>query len=280
MPLHTIPSHVMSCHVIWCDVMRFPFLGIAYHNLGVEEEFLKHYDACLEWYEKAYQLAIQYVGENQPITNTFAQSLKAAQKVKLYGVMIWNGISYHFTSNFMLACFVTYIMSSMQSVLYLIYSKSNYIVSLHALCTHHSNRLFTRPPHYLNLAPLPLVFPRMPQPFVLQLQSTNSTDQHQHVVFPLFIRRIHIYNQLKHPPTRCQSIPMGSETREDPVLDRIHHFIHTMQNDQSMHRRNNANHQHKRSVRGRIICILFPSAVSCSWINRPEADSIKTQERS
>ena len=60
---------------------KIVILGIAYHNLGVEEEFLKHYDACLEWYEKAYQLAIQHVGENQPITNTFAQSLSAAQKV-------------------------------------------------------------------------------------------------------------------------------------------------------------------------------------------------------
>jgi hypothetical protein len=48
----------MSRHVI----------GIAYHNLGVEEEFLKHFDRCLQWYQKALQLARDHLGPDEDIT--------------------------------------------------------------------------------------------------------------------------------------------------------------------------------------------------------------------
>ena len=64
---------------------KIVILGIAYHNLGVEEEFLKHYDACLEWYSKALKLAQQHIGESEEITKTFKESYSQAKKVRTRG---------------------------------------------------------------------------------------------------------------------------------------------------------------------------------------------------
>mmetsp|Transcript_13026 Transcript_13026/g.25237 ORF Transcript_13026/g.25237 Transcript_13026/m.25237 type:complete len:448 (+) Transcript_13026:46-1389(+) len=55
-------------------------LGIAYHNLGVEEEFLHNYEACLQWYGKALHLAKEHVGNKQEITKTFRASYQQAKR--------------------------------------------------------------------------------------------------------------------------------------------------------------------------------------------------------
>jgi tetratricopeptide (TPR) repeat protein len=55
-------------------------LGIAYHNMGVEEEFLKRGDRCLQWYYKALQLANEHLGNDEELTTTFRESYLAAKK--------------------------------------------------------------------------------------------------------------------------------------------------------------------------------------------------------
>lgn len=55
-------------------------LGISYHNLGVEEECLKHYTASIEWYQKALKLAAEHIGVDATLTRTFQDSLQAAHR--------------------------------------------------------------------------------------------------------------------------------------------------------------------------------------------------------
>lgn len=59
---------------------KIVILSIAYHNLGVEEEFLLRFDRALHWYAKALQLALEQIGEAEEITATFKRSLAAARK--------------------------------------------------------------------------------------------------------------------------------------------------------------------------------------------------------
>jgi len=60
---------------------RVVILGIAYHNLGVEEEYLHHYDDCLQWYLKALRLAKKHIGKDAPITKSFRTSFRAAKQI-------------------------------------------------------------------------------------------------------------------------------------------------------------------------------------------------------
>lgn len=55
-------------------------LGIAYHNLGVEEEFVGNLDSCLEWYYKALSLVRAHLGEDEDIAQTFKESYLNAKK--------------------------------------------------------------------------------------------------------------------------------------------------------------------------------------------------------
>lgn len=59
---------------------RIVVLGIAYHNMGVEEEHLGHGEAALEWYRKALRLAREHVGEDEPMTEQFRASHRGAQR--------------------------------------------------------------------------------------------------------------------------------------------------------------------------------------------------------
>jgi len=56
-------------------------LAVAYHNIGVEQEYLKEYADCLENYEKAVEVAIKELGATDAITLMLSQSLRQAQKV-------------------------------------------------------------------------------------------------------------------------------------------------------------------------------------------------------
>lgn len=47
---------------------RLTVLCIAYHNIAVEQEFLKQYQASLNSYDKAAKSAQQYLGIEHPMT--------------------------------------------------------------------------------------------------------------------------------------------------------------------------------------------------------------------
>lgn len=75
-------KHKLSTHQDKHSLLteKIVILGIAYHNLGVEEEFLQRYETCLQWYLKALQLAKEHIGNNEEITKTFRESYFAAKK--------------------------------------------------------------------------------------------------------------------------------------------------------------------------------------------------------
>ena len=55
-------------------------LCIAYHNIAVEQEFLKQYQASLNSYAKAAQSASKYLGEQHPMTQNMNEVLTQATK--------------------------------------------------------------------------------------------------------------------------------------------------------------------------------------------------------
>jgi len=60
---------------------RYAVLAIAYHNTGVEQEFLKRFEQSIEYYSRGLEVAEQYLGNNHAIVATIKDSLEAAQKV-------------------------------------------------------------------------------------------------------------------------------------------------------------------------------------------------------
>lgn len=59
---------------------RMIVLCIAYHNIAVEQEFLKQYQASLNSYAKAAQSASKYLGEGHPMTQNMNEVLTQATK--------------------------------------------------------------------------------------------------------------------------------------------------------------------------------------------------------
>lgn len=59
---------------------RIAVLAIAYHNCGVEQEFLKRYDQSVMNYKKGHEVAERYLGAKHPICNTLKNSYNAAKK--------------------------------------------------------------------------------------------------------------------------------------------------------------------------------------------------------
>ena len=59
---------------------RIIVLCIAYHNIAVEQEFLKQYNACLRSYRKAVDCARKYLGEGHPMTNNLEDVYESATK--------------------------------------------------------------------------------------------------------------------------------------------------------------------------------------------------------
>ena len=60
---------------------RIAVLAIAYHNIGVEQEFLKRYDQSIISYRKGVEVAERYLGAKHAICITLKNSLVAAKKV-------------------------------------------------------------------------------------------------------------------------------------------------------------------------------------------------------
>jgi hypothetical protein len=58
---------------------RVAVLAICYHNIGVECEFLKHYQASLQAYTKGVEIASVYLGATHGITQTLERSQAAAR---------------------------------------------------------------------------------------------------------------------------------------------------------------------------------------------------------
>lgn len=59
---------------------RIAVLAIAYHNLGVEQEFLKRYEQSVLSYSKGVEVAERYLGPKHAICITLRNSLAAAKK--------------------------------------------------------------------------------------------------------------------------------------------------------------------------------------------------------
>jgi tetratricopeptide (TPR) repeat protein len=59
---------------------RIAVLAIAYHNIGVEHEFLKRYEQSMQSYRKGVEVAERYLGSKHPIVVTLKNSLVAAKK--------------------------------------------------------------------------------------------------------------------------------------------------------------------------------------------------------
>ena len=59
---------------------RLTVLCIAYHNIAVEQEFLKQYQASLNSYAKAAQSACKYLGSEHPMTQNMNEVLNQATK--------------------------------------------------------------------------------------------------------------------------------------------------------------------------------------------------------
>jgi len=59
---------------------RLTVLCIAYHNIAVEQEFLKQYQASLNSYAKAAQSAHKYLGADHPMTQNMNEVLSQATK--------------------------------------------------------------------------------------------------------------------------------------------------------------------------------------------------------
>ncbi len=59
---------------------RIAVLAIAYHNIGVENEFLKRLEQSILSYRKGVEVAERYLGAKHAITTTLRNSLAAAKK--------------------------------------------------------------------------------------------------------------------------------------------------------------------------------------------------------
>ena len=64
---------------------RIAVLAIAYHNIGVEQEFLKRYDQSLISYRKGVEVAERYLGAKHAICITLKNSLVSAKKAAAAG---------------------------------------------------------------------------------------------------------------------------------------------------------------------------------------------------
>ncbi len=59
---------------------RITVLVIAYHNLGVEQEFLQRYSSSFCSYRKGLEISEQYLGENNPTTEMLRKALNEVEK--------------------------------------------------------------------------------------------------------------------------------------------------------------------------------------------------------
>lgn len=72
---------------------RIAVLAIAYHNIGVEQEFLKRYEQSMLSYRKGVEVAERYLGPKHAICITLRNSLLAAKKAAMKEEMKGGGAS-------------------------------------------------------------------------------------------------------------------------------------------------------------------------------------------
>jgi len=59
---------------------RIAILAIAYHNVGVEQEFLKKNNESFQSYQKGMQIAEKYLGSNHSMSITLRNSCLSAKR--------------------------------------------------------------------------------------------------------------------------------------------------------------------------------------------------------
>ncbi|KUF79603.1 hypothetical protein AM587_10004880 [Phytophthora nicotianae] len=74
---------------------RISVMCIAYHNIGVEQEFLKEYSESVASYKKGIGLAEQYLGADHSITTTIRNSYLAAKRTLATKVKVKPGPGNH-----------------------------------------------------------------------------------------------------------------------------------------------------------------------------------------
>ena len=61
---------------------RIAVLSIAYHNIGVEQEFLKKFEQSSISYRKGIEVGERYLGVDHPVTETLRKSLKSSKNAQ------------------------------------------------------------------------------------------------------------------------------------------------------------------------------------------------------
>lgn len=79
-PLSKNQSAVDGSEKVKSSADRIAVLAIAYHNIGVEQEFLKRTESSLESYKKGVEISLKYLGDQHGITVTLNNSYIAAKK--------------------------------------------------------------------------------------------------------------------------------------------------------------------------------------------------------
>ena len=67
-------------HTLETKLDRVAVLGIAYHNVGVEQEFLKRFELSIQSYKKGVEITERYLGEGHGIVITLKNSLLTAKR--------------------------------------------------------------------------------------------------------------------------------------------------------------------------------------------------------
>jgi tetratricopeptide (TPR) repeat protein len=67
-------------HIDASKLDRVAVLGIAYHNVGVEQEFLKCWDLSLQSYKKGVEITSRYLGDSHGIVITLQNSMLTAKR--------------------------------------------------------------------------------------------------------------------------------------------------------------------------------------------------------
>jgi tetratricopeptide (TPR) repeat protein len=73
-------SAILSNNGLENKLDRVAVLGIAYHNVGVEQEFLKRYDLSIQSYKKGVEITERYLGGTHGIVITLKNSLVTAKR--------------------------------------------------------------------------------------------------------------------------------------------------------------------------------------------------------
>ena len=74
------PGPLMAETKVTASADRIAVLAIAYHNIGVEQEFLKRIESSLESYRKGVEISQKYLGNKHGITVTLNNSYIAAKR--------------------------------------------------------------------------------------------------------------------------------------------------------------------------------------------------------